>query len=274
MAKRPYIQFYIGDYIKDTRILPLNVRGAWVDLILFMWDSDHKGELTGTIEEFSRLMCCSIDEANLVIQTLKQKNIFDYHELPGGVMKIVSRKQKKMVALSQTRVNSGKNGGNPALIKPKEEILLNQKDILNAEYEYEVNKGKLEEEKRGMGKGVEERKGWNTMPGKNELGLELPEMTRGSVVQLMKLTSGRSPTFEEVSGLWEVFKTQNFTGKDFYASPEKTYSHFINWSKQQKLNGTHQQQSGKHNPKTAGVNKILGSLQDDIRAGGSAGNSG
>lgn len=145
MAKNPYIKFYIGDYIKDTRILPLNVRGAWVDLILFMWDNREKGEITGTIEEFSRLMCCSIEEANLVIQTLKQRNIFSWEELPGGVLKIISRKQKNMQILSETRSNSGKNGGNPALVKPNKEILLNQIDKENCEYENESeNENKIE----------------------------------------------------------------------------------------------------------------------------------
>lgn len=137
MAKNPYIQFYIGDYIKDTRILPLNVRGAWVDLILFMWNNHHKGEITATIEELSRLMCCSLEEANLVIQTLKQKNIFAWEDLEDGRIKIVSRKQKKMVALSEKRTESGKKGGNPQLTQPNSENLLNQTDKLNTEYEYE-----------------------------------------------------------------------------------------------------------------------------------------
>lgn len=136
MAKNPYLKFYLGDYIKDTRILPLNVRGAWTDLILFMWDNDPKGEISGTIEDFSRLMCCSVEEAILVIQTLKQKKIFGWEEVGEGVLRIFSRKQKNMLKLSETRSKVGELGGNPKLLQPKEEILLNQKDNLNPEYEY------------------------------------------------------------------------------------------------------------------------------------------
>lgn len=158
MAKQPYLKFYLGDYIKDTRILPLNVRGAWTDLILFMWDNDPKGEISGTIEDFSRLMCCSVEEANLVIQTLKQRKIFDYADLGGGIMKIISRKQKGMAELSEIRSKVGKNGGNPALTQPKEEYLLNQKDNQNHEYEYE-SKGKIDDSKEGVGEKKEERKG-------------------------------------------------------------------------------------------------------------------
>lgn len=129
MSERPYIQFYLGDYIKDTRVLPLNVKGGWVDLILAMWNNNPKGEVSGTIEDYSRIMNCSKDEAILVIQTLKQKKIFDYEELPDDLLRIVSRKQKKMEKLSEIRKTVGKTGGNPNLV--------NQKDNLNAEYEIE-----------------------------------------------------------------------------------------------------------------------------------------
>lgn len=132
MAKTPYIQFYLGDYIKDTRVLPLNVKGGWVDLILAMWDNEPKGELSGTIDDFSRIMNCSKEEANLVIQTLKQKKIFDYTDFgASGVMKIVSRKQKKMVELSEKRKAAGNQGGNPKLLNQKDKL------IPEAENEYE-----------------------------------------------------------------------------------------------------------------------------------------
>lgn len=140
MAKQPYIPFYLGDYLKDTRILPLNVRGGWVDLILYMWDNKVRGELVGTYDDFARLMTCSKDEAILVIQTLNQKKIFDYAELSNGMMKIESRKMKAMKELSEKRKKSGKEGGNPLLLKksknkgyPKRKNLVKQKP----EYEYE-----------------------------------------------------------------------------------------------------------------------------------------
>lgn len=264
MAKQPYIQFYIGDYIKDTRILPLNIRGAWVDLILFMWENEPKGELTGTIEDFSRMMNCSLEEANLVIQTLKQKKIFAWEDLQDGQTRIVSRKQKKMAEISKTRKKVGELGGNPVLVNKKltkHNNLVNQKDNLNTEYEYDTEYGKDKEVVK------EEETNWPKKPGVESYGLPLPEITEGSVIQFIRLTSGNTPTKEQVESLWDIFKKQNFTGQDFYDSPQKVYSHFINWSKTQKINGTHQQQSGKYNPKTAGVTKLLASLKEDISAG-------
>src|ERR1700749_374249 len=117
MAKNPYVKFYIGDYIKDTRILPLNVRGGWTELILQMWNNDPQGELIGTVEELARVMCCSADEASFCINLLKEKKIFSYEEKGDGRIRIISRKQKKMLSLSEIRKETGSEGGNPKLAK-------------------------------------------------------------------------------------------------------------------------------------------------------------
>lgn len=122
-------------------------------LLLYMWENDPKGEFTGTMEDYRRLMSCSPEEAILVIQTLKEKKIFAWEDMPDGKLRIISRKQKKMVALSETRQKSGKNGGNPSLLNKKTtkpENLVNQKDKLNAEYENEYKAG-LENDVGGTG---------------------------------------------------------------------------------------------------------------------------
>jgi len=235
MAKQPYIQFYLGDYIKDTRVLPLNVKGGWVDLILAMWDNTPKGELIGTIEDYARIMNCSKEEANLVIQTLKQKKFFDYDDLGDGHMKIISRKQKKMEKLSEIRKNIGKSGGNPTLLNQKDNQQANQKHKQNPEYEY-----KDEVECKCVLDGVE-GEGWKTKPGKEFYQLDLDEVKGGAVKQLFKISKNHNLTNDELKGLWYTFKIQNFTGEKFYQSPNDVFSHFINWSKSQNINGTHKQ---------------------------------
>lgn len=134
MAKQPYIPFYIGDYIRDTRMLPLNVRGAWVDIILQSWDND--GEVTGTMEDIGRMISCSTDEAILVIQKLKQKLIFDWEDLPNGEIKIICRRIKKMKQISETRKLAGIQGGNPNLLNQNKKRG-KPKVKQNPEYEYE-----------------------------------------------------------------------------------------------------------------------------------------
>lgn len=72
----------------------------------------------------------------------------------------------------------------------------------------------------------------------------LPEIIIGSVIQLMKITKQSDVTAADVNGLWNVFKIQNLTGKKYYKDTEGVYSHFINWSKTQKIDhGTGKQQT-------------------------------
>lgn len=75
----------------------------------------------------------------------------------------------------------------------------------------------------------------------------LPEIKIGSVIQLFKITKQTDISSGDVSGLWEVFKIQNLTGKKFYEDEDAVYSHFINWTKKQninKKNGTDKQPIG------------------------------
>lgn len=110
MSKQPYIPFYVGDYLKDTRILPLAVRGAWVDLILFMWDAPVRGELIGTLQEISRMIGCDSSEAKFALDLLNQKKTADIILLTTGEYKIVSRRMKKDAEISAIRSEVGKKG--------------------------------------------------------------------------------------------------------------------------------------------------------------------
>jgi hypothetical protein len=54
--KLPYIPLYTGDYIKDTRDLSLEAKGAWSDMILLMWSTKSKGVLIGSIDDFTKAL--------------------------------------------------------------------------------------------------------------------------------------------------------------------------------------------------------------------------
>jgi uncharacterized protein YdaU (DUF1376 family) len=136
MGKQPYIPFYIGDYIKATRILPLAVRGAWVDLILNMWENPVRGELTGTYEDFSRMMSCTEEEARFAINLLMQKKTADITLHGDGTVTIVSRRMKRDCDISSKRADSAKKRWGKEVSKD----LAYAKTIQKPEYEneYEV----------------------------------------------------------------------------------------------------------------------------------------
>ena len=52
--RSPAFQFYPDDYMRDTRILSLQGRGAWTDLLCIMWFSQEKGKCNGDVTQMKR----------------------------------------------------------------------------------------------------------------------------------------------------------------------------------------------------------------------------
>jgi uncharacterized protein YdaU (DUF1376 family) len=110
MAKQPYIPLYTGDYLKDTRRLPLEARGAWVDILIFMWENKERGVLIGTMEEFAQMMSCTLTQANFVIGLLQQKTVCDFEVLKNGQIKLSCRRMIRDAETSEKRAQAGKKG--------------------------------------------------------------------------------------------------------------------------------------------------------------------
>lgn len=119
MAKQPYIPLYTGDYLKDTRMLTLEVRGAWVDIMILMWVSEEKGTITGTLDEFALALGCSFKKANTIIGILRDKKICDFTVLANGHLKLSSRRMLRDIEIKEVRKKAGSLGGNPNLVNQK-----------------------------------------------------------------------------------------------------------------------------------------------------------
>ncbi len=135
MSKQPYIPFYVGDYLKDTRALPLSVRGAWVDMILFMWDSPVRGELIGTVQEIARMIGCDEKEAKFALDLLKQKKTADIDLLTTGEFKIVSRRMKRDAEISKKRSEAGISGVKVKFAKAKQQAKSKQNPDIDNDYD-------------------------------------------------------------------------------------------------------------------------------------------
>gem|GEM_PF-3587831 len=81
---------------------------------------------------------------------------------------------------------------------------------------------------------IHEPKNFNYKPKASDFN-GLPEIKIGSVVQLFKITKQVDVSKSDVKGLWEIFKDQNLNGKKFYTDEDAVYSHFLNWTKTQKI---------------------------------------
>jgi hypothetical protein len=224
MAKQPYIPVYIGDYIKDTRKLPLAVRGAWIDLILFMWDEPIRGEIIGTMDEFAGMLSCPKSECEFALSLLIEKKVCNHEKLPGGKLKIISRRMKKDVEISLKRSESGKKGvdakANGKQNKKVDENLLEQKHKQNTDIIYDIDNDIRILSLEGAG-----NFSFN-------LKTELPILAL-EAVEMNQYTHTRKKNTEFVKEQWKTFLSERMNDP-----PEKirTYrnitdltSYFLNW---------------------------------------------
>jgi uncharacterized protein YdaU (DUF1376 family) len=110
MSKQPYIPLYTGDYMQDTRTLPLNVRGAWIEIMIHMWRSEERGVIVGTMPEFAMMMGCMLDEANFAISLLQQKRICDFEIQSDGFIKLICRRMNREAKTAKARSEAGIEG--------------------------------------------------------------------------------------------------------------------------------------------------------------------
>jgi hypothetical protein len=112
MGKNPAFQWYPNDYLRDTRILSLSARGAWADMLNFMWYSNERGILTGTHEQFSRMLSCSILEIENVFNELNVTKVADVTNC-NGLVTVINRRmlrEEKERKSTRLRVQKFRNG--------------------------------------------------------------------------------------------------------------------------------------------------------------------
>jgi len=77
MGKAPADQFYWKDWLIDTKHLSLEAKGAWIDILCYMWFSEIRGKLSMTFTEYGRLIGTTKLKAKKVIFELIKHNICD-----------------------------------------------------------------------------------------------------------------------------------------------------------------------------------------------------
>ncbi|HOD97848.1 MAG TPA: hypothetical protein PLT63_03640 [Syntrophales bacterium] len=131
MGKQPAFQFYPGDWTRDLDDQDLETEGAWIRIICRLWWSETRGEATKSIGEWSRILRKSEKKTMKIFQNLIAKRIADGCLLDNQNITIISRRMKRMVEISQIRYQVGLKGGNPALMKTRNN-LVNQTSNQNA----------------------------------------------------------------------------------------------------------------------------------------------
>lgn len=118
MGKRPSLQFYPGDWLRDPAVrgVSLAARGLWIDMLCLMFECDRKGYLMlngkpPTLEQIARMTGCSTEDASRLTSELETSGAFSRTE--HGV--IFSRRMVRDEGKREKCSIAGKKGGgNPA----------------------------------------------------------------------------------------------------------------------------------------------------------------
>jgi len=92
MPKLPFMQFYPGDWLIDTRRLSLEAKGAWIELIIALWNSETRGVLKTKLSELRLLLGSKTNSIKRILGELRAQNICEIEELEGGGLVIRSRR--------------------------------------------------------------------------------------------------------------------------------------------------------------------------------------
>lgn len=82
MAHLPYIQFYVADYLRDTRGCSLEARGLWADLLCYMHISPRRGVLLNesgepfSLQELARIAGDTLKKTAAVMGELKRNGVY------------------------------------------------------------------------------------------------------------------------------------------------------------------------------------------------------
>jgi uncharacterized protein YdaU (DUF1376 family) len=92
MPKLPFMQFYPGDWLIDTRRLSLEAKGAWIELIVVLWNSETRGVLKTKLSELRSLFGITTSRIRILLEELKSQKICDIEEAEDGELVIRSRR--------------------------------------------------------------------------------------------------------------------------------------------------------------------------------------
>lgn len=112
MPTNYYEKFHPTDWLADTRILPIEARGGWIDLLCLMWRSTERGVLcqpNGTpysMEEIAKVLAEPITTAERVIATLIDKGVASVDDKG----RLYSRRILRERGVSSARASAGKKG--------------------------------------------------------------------------------------------------------------------------------------------------------------------
>lgn len=122
MAKHlPSFQFYPADWLKDPKLQLCKraTKGMWIDIICYLHESDTRGKISATAEEWCRLIGCTLEDFNDFLSENKSKKFANISE-SNGVVTVKNRRMcRDEKARQQTRERVKQFRGNGVVTEKK-----------------------------------------------------------------------------------------------------------------------------------------------------------
>lgn len=93
MGKAPADQFYFMDYIRDTRSLSLEAKGAWMDILAHGFFNVPQGRISQDLDAWSRMLGCPVDTARTVLEQIGKHRVGDVETERNGDVTVTNRRQ-------------------------------------------------------------------------------------------------------------------------------------------------------------------------------------
>jgi uncharacterized protein YdaU (DUF1376 family) len=94
MGKKPYMEFYVNDFMADTRPLSASSTGIWIKVLCDMHWKNSNGHIQATTEAICRMCGCTGEEFETFLDENKVHgiaNVTDSH----GIVTLVSRRMER-----------------------------------------------------------------------------------------------------------------------------------------------------------------------------------
>lgn len=120
MSERPFMQLYVSDYLGDTRHLSCEQHGAYLLLLMTMWNA--AGSLPDDDAKLARIVCLSVKKWRSI-----RDDIMRFFSIEGGQITHgrLAKELQKSESKSHSRASAGAEGGRVKALKDKEARLAN-----------------------------------------------------------------------------------------------------------------------------------------------------
>lgn len=115
MAGRPYIDFYVGDWRKalDVSTLTLEEKGAWLEIVFWMHESEDRGKLVLNgealnIPQIAGILGVAQEKAEEISEKLISSGVAEFDP---KTRTLYCRRMVREEELRQHKVNAGRKGG-------------------------------------------------------------------------------------------------------------------------------------------------------------------